>query len=98
MAELEGRPPNGRWSLSAFNFPSSCYFRKIFGMHFQKGLVYFYAKTFLPLLLHFWNYNLSPNGKMVSLVGAQACPQTQLLGAEWYKVLKIIHCGIFPTE
>ena len=58
-------------------------------MHLQKGLVYLYTKTFLPLLLHFWNYDLSPNGQMISLVGAQARPQTQLLSAEWYKVLKI---------
>ena len=58
-------------------------------MHLQKGLVYLYTKTFLPLLLHFWNYDLSPNGQMISLVGAQARPQIQLLSAEWYKVLKI---------
>ena len=28
---------------------------------------------------------------MISLIGTQACPQTRLLGAGWYKVLKIIH-------
>ena len=50
----------------------SCYFHKIFGMHLQKGLVYLYTKKFLPLLLHFWNYNLSSNGQIISLIGAQA--------------------------
>ena len=98
MAELEGKLPLGRWSLSASNFPSSCYFHKMFGTHLQKGLAYLYTKKFLPLLLYFWNYGLSPNGQMISLIGALACPQTQLLRAEWYKVLKIIHCRISPTE
>ena len=56
-----------------------CYFHKIFGMHLQKGLVYLYTKKFLPLLLHFWNYNLSPNGQMISLIGAQTRPQIQPL-------------------
>ena len=41
-------------------------------MHLQKGLVYLYTKKFLPLLLHFWNYNLSSNGQIISLIGAQA--------------------------
>ena len=59
-------------------------------MHLQKGLVYLYTKTFLPLLLHFWNYNLSPNGQVISLTGVQVHPQTQLVRSEWYKVLKII--------
>ena len=58
MAELEGK------------LRISCYFHNIFGMHLQKGLVYLYTKKFLPLLLHFWNYNLSPNGQMISLIGA----------------------------
>ena len=61
-------------------------------MHLQKGLVYLYTKKFLPLLLHFWNYNLSPNGQIISLIGAQAHPQAQPLRDEWYKVLRIIHC------
>ena len=61
MAELEGKLPWGRWSLSAHNFPSSGDFHKIFGMHLQKGLVYLYIKKFLPPPLYFWNYNPSPN-------------------------------------
>ena len=60
-----------RWPLSAHNFPNSGYFHEIFGTHFQKGLVYFYPKEFLPLLLYFWNYNPSPNGQIVSLIDAQ---------------------------
>ena len=48
--------------------------------------------------LHFWNYNPSPNGQLVSFIGAQAHLTTQLVGAEWYKVLKIIHCRISPTK
>ena len=59
-------------------------------MHLKKGLVYLYTKNFLLQLLHFWNYNLSPNGQIVSFIGAQAHLQAQLLRAEWYKVLKII--------
>ena len=138
-------------------------------MHLQKGLVYLYTKTFLPLLLHFWNYNLWINGfrcwrssippntksshpdvfcekgvlrnfakfsgkhlcqdlffnkvagacnfiKKEALVQVFSCkfcetskntffyrtplvvaPETRPLRAEWYKVLKIIHCGISPT-
>ena len=58
-------------------------------MHLQKGLVYLYTKKFLPLLLHFWNHDLSPNGQMISLLDTKARPQTQLLRAEWYKVLNI---------
>ena len=38
------------------------YFQKIFGMYLQKGLIY----------LYFWSYNLSPNGQIISLIGAQA--------------------------
>ena len=161
MAELEGKL---RWSLSALNFPSSCYFHKIFGMHLQKGLFYLYTKKFLPLLLHFWNYNLWINGvpcwrssmppstkssrpdvfcekgvlrNFAKFTGKHLCqglffnkvagvcnfikkealaqvfscefreiskntffhstplvvaPETRPLRAEWYKVLKIIHC------
>ena len=48
MAELEGKLPCGRWYLSAHNFPNSGYFHKIFGMHLQEGLVYFYTKKALP--------------------------------------------------
>ena len=44
---------------------------KIFGMHPKKGLVYLYTKNFLPPLLYFWIYNPSPNGQMISLIGAQ---------------------------
>ena len=72
MAELEGKLPESKWSLSALNFPSSGYFPKIFGMHLQKRLVYLYTKKFLPPLLHFWNYSLFPNGQIISLIGDQA--------------------------
>ena len=44
-------------------------------MLLQKGLVYLYSKKFLALLLHFCNYNLSPNGQIISLIGAQAHPK-----------------------
>ena len=98
MAKLEGKLPESKWSLSAHNVPSSGYFHKIFGMHLQKGLVYLCTKKFLLLFLYFWNYNPSPNGQIISLIGAQAHLQTQLLRAEWYKVLKIIHCRISATE
>ena len=77
MAELEG---------------SFGYFHKISGMHLQKGLVYLYTKKFLPLLLHFWNYNLSPNAQIISLIGAQAHSQAQL------SVLNIIHCRTSAIE
>ena len=97
-AELEGKLSYSRWSLSALNFPSSGYFHKIFGMHLLKGLVYLSTKKFLLPLLHFWDYNPSPNGQIMSFIGAQAHLQKQLVGAEWYKVLKIIHCRISPTE
>ena len=60
-------------------------------MHLQKGLVYRYTKMFLLRLLHFWNYNLFPNGQINSFIGAQAHLQTQFLIAEWCKVLKIFH-------
>ena len=155
--------------LSALNFPSSCYFHKIFGIHLQKGLVYLCTRKFLPLLLHFWHYNLwisgfpcwrssmPPNTKsnrpdvfcekgvltnfakftrknlcqgLFFIKAAGTCnfikkealaevffcefceiskntffyrtplvvaPETRPLRAEWYKVLKIIHCGISPT-
>ena len=43
-------------------------------------------------------YNPSPNGQIISLIGAQAHLQIQLLRAEWYKMLKILHCRIYPTE
>ena len=55
-------------------------------MHLQKGLVYLYTKKFLPLLLHFWNYNLWING---FLVGAQACPQTPKAVAQTCSVKKV---------
>ena len=65
----------------------------MFGMHLQKGLVYLYTKKFLPLPLHFWNYNLSPNGQMISQIGAQACSQARLLGAGTkYWRLIIVEC------
>ena len=63
-----------------------------------EGLVYLCTKKFLLLLLHFRNYKLSPNGQIISFIGAQAHLQTQPLRAEWYKVLKIIHCRIYPIE
>ena len=71
MAELKGKLPLSKWSLSAHNFPNSGYFHKIFGTHLQKGLVYFYTKKFLPQHLFFFNYNLSPNGQIFSLIDAQ---------------------------
>ena len=57
-----------------------------------------YTKMFLLPLVHFCNCNLSPNGQIISFIGTQAHLQTQLLRAEWYKVLKIFHCRISPTE
>ena len=48
------------------------YFHEIFDTHLQKGLVYFYTKKFLPLLLYFWNYNPSLNEQLISLTDAQA--------------------------
>ena len=69
-------------SLSALNFPSSVYSHKTFGKHHQKGLVYLCTKKFLPLLLHFWNYNPSLNGQIISFIGAQEHLQIQLLG-DW---------------
>ena len=45
-------------------------------MHLQKGLVYLYTKKFLPLLLHFWNYNLSPNGKVIPYQRSSTPPNT----------------------
>ena len=92
MTKFEGKLP------STHNFPTSGYFHKIFGKHLQKGLVYLCTKMFLPPFLFFWNYNVSPNGQIISLVGAQAHLQIQLLGDEWYKVLKIIYCRVSPTE
>ena len=97
-AELEGKLPKSRWSLSAHNFLSSGQFHNIFGIHLQKGLIYLCTKKFLPPVLYFSIYNPSPNGQIVSLVGAQIHLQLQLLRAEWYKALKIIHCKISPTE
>ena len=94
MEKLEGKLPQSKRSLSDPNFLSSGYFHKIFGVHLQKGLLYLCFKKFLPLLLYFWNYNPSPNGQIVSLIGAQAHLQIQPLRAEWYKVLEIIHCRI----
>ena len=76
MVELEGKSLLSRWYLLAGNFPSSSYFHKIFGMHLQKGLVYLYTKKFLPLLLHFWNYNLSPNGKVIPYQRSSTPPNT----------------------
>ena len=98
IAELEGKLPQSRWSLSAHNFPSSSYFHKIFGMRLWKGLVYLSIKTFLPPLVYFWDYKPSANGQIISLIGSQAHLQIQLLRAEWYKVLNILHCRISPTE
>ena len=66
------------------DFLSSGYFYKIFHMHLQKGLVYICTKTCLLPLLHFWNYNSSPNGQTISFIGALAHLQIQLLRAEWH--------------
>ena len=71
IAELKGKVSQSRWSLSAHNFPNSGYFHEIFATHFQKVLVYFYTKKFLPLLLYIWNYNPSPNGQILSLIDSQ---------------------------
>ena len=67
-------------------------------MHLQKGLVDLRAKMFLPPLLYFWSYNPSPNVKIIFLVGSRAHLETQLLTAEWHKVLKFIHCRISLTK
>ena len=67
-------------------------------MHLQKGLFYLCTKKFLLPLLHFWNYNPSPNGQIIFFTGAQAHLQTHLVWSEWCKVLKIIHCRISPTQ
>ena len=67
-------------------------------MHLEKGLVYLCTKYFLLPLLHFWNYNPSPNRQIISFISAKALLQTQLVGAEWYKVSKIVHCRISPTD
>ena len=98
MAELVATLPLSRWSLSARNFPFSGHFHKVLGMHLQKSLIYLCTNKFLPPLLYFWNYNPSPNGQIILLVGTQAHLQMQLLRTEWYKVLKIIHCRISPTK
>ena len=98
-AELEGKLPKSMWPLSPYNFLSSGYFHNIFGIHLQKVLIYLCTKMFLPPVLYFSIYNPSPNGQIISLVGAQLHLQIQLLRAEWYKGLKkIIHCRISPTE
>ena len=76
MEELEGKRPLSRWSLSAHNLPSSGYFHKIFGMHLQTGSVYLCTKKCLLALLYIWNYNPSPNGQIISLIGAQALLST----------------------
>ena len=49
MAHLEVKVPYNRWSLSAHNFHNSGYSHKLFSMHPQKGLVYFYNKRILPM-------------------------------------------------
>ena len=41
---------------------------------------------FLPLLLHFWNYNLSTNRQIMSFNGTQAHPQTQPLRSDIFIV------------
>ena len=87
-----------RSCVRAHNFPSSDYFHKIFGMHLQKGLVYLSSKKVLPPLLHFWDYNPSPIGQIISFIGSQAHLQIQLLRDEWYQVLSIIHCAVSPAE
>ena len=79
IAELEGKVPQSRWSLSAHNFSNSGYFYEIFDTHFQKGSVYFYIKKISWLLLYFWNYNPSPNEQIVSLIDDQTHLQIRLL-------------------
>ena len=71
MAELKGKLSQSRWFLSAHNFPNSGYFHKIFGMHLKKRSVHLYIKRFLPRLLNFSIYKPSPNGQIISLIGAQ---------------------------
>ena len=53
MAELEGKVPQSRWYVSTHNFTNSGNFYKSFGTRLKKGLVYFYTKKILPLLLYF---------------------------------------------
>ena len=89
MASPEGKLPESRWSFSALNFPNSGYFHKIFGLHLQKGLVYLYTKKFLPMLLHFWNYDLSPNGQVISLIFAQAHSKTSSWGLSGTKYWRL---------
>ena len=98
MAELAGKLPQSRCSLSAHNFSNSGYFHKIFAMHLKKGSGYFDTKTFLPPLLYFWIYNPFPNGQIVSLITAQVHLQMQLIRAEWYRILKILLYRISPTK
>ena len=57
-----------------------------------------YQRNSMLNFLNFWNYNPSPNGQIVSFIGAQAHLKTKLVGAEWYKVLNIIHCRTSPTK
>ena len=44
-------------------------------MHLQKGLVYLYTKTFLLLLVHFWNYNLPLMDKWFPLLALKHAPK-----------------------
>ena len=95
MAELEGKLPWNRWSISAPNSPNSGYFHKIFGMHLN------WSTSTLKMFYHhcyFWIYNPPTNGQIVSLIGAQVHLQIKLLRTEWYRVLKILRFRISPTK
>ena len=59
-------------------------------MYLEKGLVYLYTKKFLLPLLHFWNYNLFPNGQIISFIGAQ----TSILGFLFFFAGE--QCIMFP--
>ena len=72
------------WPISAHNFPNSGYFRRFLDMHLQRGFIYLCTEQTLLSLLRFWNYNPSPNGQIVSLIGAQAHLYIQLQRTEWY--------------
>ena len=88
MAELEGKLPWNRWSLSAHKFPNSGCFYKLLGMQLKKGSVYFYVKKFIPPLLYSWIYNPLPNEQIISLIDAQVqlCKYNswELNGAEYW--------------
>ena len=70
MAELEESFLRVDGPFLPLTSPVPVTFTRFLACTFRKGSVHLYNKKFLPLLLHFWNYNLSPNGQMISLIGA----------------------------